>query len=258
MGTFLELQPGLPLYAHPDLLRERFSRRAKDLKSVGLRLAEPDLHRLAGLRLSAAPQEILPGIWTTGEIAERPEPEGRSPHHFVRDANGWAPDPYRDDMALVLDSPSGLVLVCGCCHAGLLYTLVPGESETLRACVIEVPEEGTIDQGEFEQPYQCHRRLEIVVRFYGLVEKFHTVDDRAVQVGLDRVVQAGDVGQDRPDAGAQQALASTPAHAPRQQHLAALDGLHHAQMRRCSRRAGAVAVDLPGQSLVGLVFIHGQ
>ena len=123
LGVFLEMRPGLPLYAHPDLLRERFSRRGADLKSVGLRLTEPDLRRLADLRLSIAPQEILPGVWTTGEITERPEPEGRSPHHCVRDANGWAPDPYRDDMALVLDSPAGLVLVCGCCHAGLLNTL---------------------------------------------------------------------------------------------------------------------------------------
>ena len=123
LGALLEQRPGLPLYAHPDLLRERFSRRGEDPESVGLRLSEPDLHRLADLRLSAAPQEILPGVWTTGEIAARPEPEGRSPHHCIRDGQGWAPDPYRDDMALVLDSPSGLVLVCGCCHAGLLNTL---------------------------------------------------------------------------------------------------------------------------------------
>jgi 7,8-dihydropterin-6-yl-methyl-4-(beta-D-ribofuranosyl)aminobenzene 5'-phosphate synthase len=123
LSVFLELRPGLPLYAHPDLLRERFSRRGEAIKPVGLRLTEPDLRRLADLRLSAAPQEILPGVWTTGEIAERPEPEGRSPHHRIHAGGGWAPDPYQDDMALVLDSPSGLVLVCGCCHAGLLNTL---------------------------------------------------------------------------------------------------------------------------------------
>jgi 7,8-dihydropterin-6-yl-methyl-4-(beta-D-ribofuranosyl)aminobenzene 5'-phosphate synthase len=124
LGAFLELRPGLPLHAHPDLLRERFTRRDGKLRSVGLRLVEKALHRLADLRLSAAPQEILPGVWTTGEIVERPEAEGRSPHHCVRDGAGWAPDPYRDDLALVLLGPAGLVLVCGCCHAGLLNTLL--------------------------------------------------------------------------------------------------------------------------------------
>lgn len=123
LTAFLEQQPGLPLYAHPDLLRERFSRRHKDVKSVGLRLTEGTLRCLTDLRLSIVPQEILPGVWTSGEIAGRTELEGRSPHHVVRDEEGWAPDPYRDDMALVLDSPAGLVLVCACCHAGLLNTL---------------------------------------------------------------------------------------------------------------------------------------
>jgi 7,8-dihydropterin-6-yl-methyl-4-(beta-D-ribofuranosyl)aminobenzene 5'-phosphate synthase len=123
LSAFLELRPGVPVFAHPDLLRERFARREGELKSVGLQMTEEALHRLADPHLSAAPQEILPSAWTSGEIVERTEPEGRSPHHFVRAAADWVPDPYRDDMALVLDSPSGLVLVCGCCHAGLLNTL---------------------------------------------------------------------------------------------------------------------------------------
>jgi len=118
LSALLERVPGLPIYAHPDLVRERFSRRGGEVQAKGLPLA------LEALRLSAAPQEVLPGIWTTGEISERPEPEGRSPHHFVRDGEGWAPDPYRDDMSLVLEGSQGLVLICGCCHAGLLNTLL--------------------------------------------------------------------------------------------------------------------------------------
>jgi 7,8-dihydropterin-6-yl-methyl-4-(beta-D-ribofuranosyl)aminobenzene 5'-phosphate synthase len=81
------------------------------------------LRQQADLHLSDAPKEIVSGVWTTGGIAERREPEGRSSQHFVRDGEGWMPDPYRDDMSLVLDIPDGLVLVCGCCHAGLLNTL---------------------------------------------------------------------------------------------------------------------------------------
>ena len=123
LAAFLEQQPGLPLDAHSDLFRERYSRRQEQAKSVGLRLTEANLRSRTDLRLSTAPQEVLPGVWTTGQISGRSEPEGRSPHHVVRDGEGWAPDPYRDDMALILDSSAGLVLVCGCCHAGLLNTL---------------------------------------------------------------------------------------------------------------------------------------
>jgi 7,8-dihydropterin-6-yl-methyl-4-(beta-D-ribofuranosyl)aminobenzene 5'-phosphate synthase len=41
----------------------------------------------------------------------------------VREGNEWQPDPYRDDLSLVLRGDEGLVVLCGCCHAGLLNTL---------------------------------------------------------------------------------------------------------------------------------------
>jgi 7,8-dihydropterin-6-yl-methyl-4-(beta-D-ribofuranosyl)aminobenzene 5'-phosphate synthase len=118
-------RPGIPLYAHPDLFRERFSRHPGEptARQIGVRLARGALAARTALRLSTEPQQIRPGIWTTGEIVSRPEREGRSTHHMVRTELGWAPDPYRDDMSLVLEMGSGLVLLCGCCHAGLLNTL---------------------------------------------------------------------------------------------------------------------------------------
>jgi 7,8-dihydropterin-6-yl-methyl-4-(beta-D-ribofuranosyl)aminobenzene 5'-phosphate synthase len=123
-GSVGDLRPtGIPLHAHPDLFRERFSRREGSLKSVGLPLGREALEQHLELRLSTEPTEILPGVWTTGEITDRAEPEGRSAHHLVRSPEGWEPDPYHDDMALVLETERGLVVLCGCCHAGLLNTL---------------------------------------------------------------------------------------------------------------------------------------
>jgi len=116
-------QPGLPLFASPDLFRPRFSRRGAETTSIGLALTQESIARQAALRLSAEPVEIFPGVWTTGEIRHRTETEGRSSQHGVFVAGEWQPDPYQDDLSLVIDAPQGLVLVCGCCHAGLLNTL---------------------------------------------------------------------------------------------------------------------------------------
>jgi 7,8-dihydropterin-6-yl-methyl-4-(beta-D-ribofuranosyl)aminobenzene 5'-phosphate synthase len=116
-------RPGLPLYANPDLFQERFARRRERPEFIGLPLAREALGAQTALRLSTEPQQILPGVWTTGEIAPRREPEGRSAHHLVRKGKSWAPDPYQDDMSLVVEVDSGLLLLCGCCHAGLLNTL---------------------------------------------------------------------------------------------------------------------------------------
>ncbi|MBM4432232.1 MAG: MBL fold metallo-hydrolase, partial [Chloroflexi bacterium] len=111
------------LYANSDLFRERFSHRDDGLTSIGLALSRATLSRYVDLRLSDEPQQVLPGVYTTGRIAGRSEPEGRSPRHVVREGQRWIADPYEDDLSLVLQVERGLVLLCGCCHTGLLNTL---------------------------------------------------------------------------------------------------------------------------------------
>jgi 7,8-dihydropterin-6-yl-methyl-4-(beta-D-ribofuranosyl)aminobenzene 5'-phosphate synthase len=118
------LRPGTPLYANPDLFRERFSRREGKPNSVGLTLTREELTDRLDLGLSGEPQEIISGIWTTGEIYERREPEGSSDYHLMREGEHLVADAYWDDMALILQTDDDqLVLLCGCCHAGLLNTL---------------------------------------------------------------------------------------------------------------------------------------
>jgi 7,8-dihydropterin-6-yl-methyl-4-(beta-D-ribofuranosyl)aminobenzene 5'-phosphate synthase len=117
------LRPGIPLYANPDLFRERFSRREGQPKSVGLPIGRDSLAAHLVLKLSADPQETISGVWTTGEICERPGPQGSSDYHLMREGVALVADAYRDDLALVLDLGNRLVLLCGCCHAGLLNTL---------------------------------------------------------------------------------------------------------------------------------------
>jgi len=83
LPALLDQVAGIPLYAHPDLFRERFSRREESLKSVGLPLEREALEQQLMFQLSAEPTEIMPGVWTTGEITDRAEPEGRSANHLV-------------------------------------------------------------------------------------------------------------------------------------------------------------------------------
>jgi 7,8-dihydropterin-6-yl-methyl-4-(beta-D-ribofuranosyl)aminobenzene 5'-phosphate synthase len=116
-------QARLPLYASPDMFRPRFALLAGKYVPIGLSLTEERLSQLADLRLGRDPVEVIAGVWTSGEIGEREELEGGSPRLFVPDGDGWRPDRYQDDMSLVLETQAGLVLVCGCCHSGLLNTL---------------------------------------------------------------------------------------------------------------------------------------
>jgi 7,8-dihydropterin-6-yl-methyl-4-(beta-D-ribofuranosyl)aminobenzene 5'-phosphate synthase len=118
----------IALYAHTALFEPRYSGRAEEPRSIGSPMTREALEARVSLRLSDEPQQVWPGIWTTGEIVERPEPEGRSDHHLIRahpesrEAE-WIADPYRDDTSLVVETGQGLLLLCGCCHAGLLNTI---------------------------------------------------------------------------------------------------------------------------------------
>ena len=123
LGFLLETNPDLPVYAHPDILRPRFSRKNGAYLSMGLPERSKGLKEHGQLYLSDQPVEILPGLWTSGEIRERAELEGRSANHFIKIDGAWEADPYRDDMSLVLETTGGILLICGCCHAGLLNTL---------------------------------------------------------------------------------------------------------------------------------------
>jgi len=118
-----QVSPGMPLYAHPDLFRERLSRREGKVRPAGLSMTRSELAAQVTLELGATPQETISGLWTTGEISERPEPGGSSDYHRMREGDDFVADAYRDDMALVLQTDRGLLLLCGCCHAGLLNTL---------------------------------------------------------------------------------------------------------------------------------------
>lgn len=115
--------PELTLIANEDIFRPRYSRHKGKYERTGLQVEREILSERVKVQLSNAATEIIPKLWTTGEITQRIESEGRSSTHFIRDGGAWKPDPYRDDLSLVLKTQEGLVVICGCCHAGLLNTL---------------------------------------------------------------------------------------------------------------------------------------
>lgn len=138
LETVLATRNDMTIYANPDIFRPRYALRNVEYQSAGIKIDHSKLASLAKINLCDQPIEILPGLWTTGEITERPEPQVSSPHLFIRSDNGWEADPYLDDMSLVYKTSMGLVLICGCCHAGIINTLFHVKrifSEPIRAVI---------------------------------------------------------------------------------------------------------------------------
>lgn len=60
---------------------------------------------------------------TTGEISENDEKRNIVSRIQRRIGGEWTTDDLVDDLSLVLRTSEGSVLICGCCHAGILNTL---------------------------------------------------------------------------------------------------------------------------------------
>lgn len=72
--------------------------------------------------LSDRPTEVVPGVWTTGEIPRTNEHEDNGGPFFL-DEDMQRPDPLVDDQAIYIPTEHGLIVVCGCAHAGIANTL---------------------------------------------------------------------------------------------------------------------------------------
>lgn len=71
------------------------------------------------------PAELYPGVWLTGPVP-RVHPErnwSMAPGSRVRSPDGLVEDDIPESLALVVDTDSGLVVVSGCGHAGIVNTL---------------------------------------------------------------------------------------------------------------------------------------
>jgi 7,8-dihydropterin-6-yl-methyl-4-(beta-D-ribofuranosyl)aminobenzene 5'-phosphate synthase len=79
-------------------------------------------------------EQIAAGVWVTGPVPRlHPERNWRA-NGQVRAPDGIHEDTVPEDMSLIFDTPSGLVVLSGCGHAGIINTL-----EYARKSVRDVP-----------------------------------------------------------------------------------------------------------------------
>ena len=71
----------------------------------------------------AAANQIAPGIWVTGPVPRLHPERNWSGGGRVQSPDGLTEDTIPEDMSLVFDTPSGLVVLSGCGHAGIINTL---------------------------------------------------------------------------------------------------------------------------------------
>jgi 7,8-dihydropterin-6-yl-methyl-4-(beta-D-ribofuranosyl)aminobenzene 5'-phosphate synthase len=113
------------IYAHPDIFNSRYYK-ADDssLKPIGMPFTRAHLEGLgARFHLSEEPQKVAAGVTTTGMVPMRTPFEKGDPSLVLGSENGETEDPLFDDLSLVVEGESGLIVLLGCAHSGLINIL---------------------------------------------------------------------------------------------------------------------------------------
>jgi 7,8-dihydropterin-6-yl-methyl-4-(beta-D-ribofuranosyl)aminobenzene 5'-phosphate synthase len=130
LAGVLAERPGLPVYAQPEVLSPRYSRRDGEAREVGMPAASRQaLTQRAAFRSSRLPLPLRGGVRLTGMIPRLTGFEDERGTYFL-DADGCEPDPLVDDQAAFVATRTGTVVLLGCAHAGVVNTLRQVESLT--------------------------------------------------------------------------------------------------------------------------------
>jgi 7,8-dihydropterin-6-yl-methyl-4-(beta-D-ribofuranosyl)aminobenzene 5'-phosphate synthase len=113
------------VYAHPDIFNSRsYELPDRPPRPIGIPYSRSHMEGLgARFHLSDEPQEPAAGITTTGVIPRRTSFEIGDPTLILGSEHGGEPDPLHDDLSLVVKGGSGLIVLLGCAHAGLVNIL---------------------------------------------------------------------------------------------------------------------------------------
>jgi 7,8-dihydropterin-6-yl-methyl-4-(beta-D-ribofuranosyl)aminobenzene 5'-phosphate synthase len=82
---------------------------------------KPEYERTGGtFVVHGQPAQLSPGVWLTGPVPRKHPERNWSGQARVRTPAGLVEDTLPDDMALIIDTAAGLVIVTGCGHAGVI------------------------------------------------------------------------------------------------------------------------------------------
>jgi len=137
----LKIKGEVEVIAHPDVWTPKYVRRDEKSQEqyIGIPFSREELEsRGARFNLSREPIYITDNVMTTGEIPMLSSYERVETNLFVKENDTLCQDPLADDLALVINTNFGLVVILGCAHRGIINTLRQAQQLTGKELVYAV------------------------------------------------------------------------------------------------------------------------
>jgi 7,8-dihydropterin-6-yl-methyl-4-(beta-D-ribofuranosyl)aminobenzene 5'-phosphate synthase len=119
------IKKDIEIIAHPDIWSVKYGRLGKNRERfAGLPFRRELLENLgARFNLTREPVRLSDHILTTGEIPLVTDYEEVDTGLFDKKTGEMLPDELKDDLAMIIDTEYGLVVILGCAHRGIVNTL---------------------------------------------------------------------------------------------------------------------------------------
>ena len=122
---------GIEIIAHPDIWQAKYATGEGEDRYIGIPFHRQTLESLgAHFNLTTEPVRITDNIMTTGEIPMVTDYEEIESYLQVKEGNRFKPDKLLDDQALIINTETGLVVILGCAHRGIINTLYHAQQIT--------------------------------------------------------------------------------------------------------------------------------
>lgn len=122
--AFLEQVKSAKILCHYNIFNRKFRITDGGRLEVGIPFEENDLVKLGGdFIYKTHPYNLTKNIMITGEIPRKNDFEKPFEKHQQLAQQSYITDELHDDMALVLRTTKGLIVLVGDCHSGVINTL---------------------------------------------------------------------------------------------------------------------------------------
>ncbi len=119
----LQNKSEVKIYAHPDIFKPKYKKlKTGKMKYIGYPQVLLKRNR-SNFIFNTEPFWISKNILLTGQIPRITSFEKIEEEFYVKSDEGWVKDELLDDQALAINTPSGLILILGCAHSGLINIL---------------------------------------------------------------------------------------------------------------------------------------